>query len=195
MNIFAVDSDPEIAAQSLHDVHVNKMLIESCQLLATAHPNGESPYAHTHFNHPCAVWVRASSANYVWLACHALALDAERAVRWPDRPPHASSPAALWYASNVPIGTPCVPTSFAIAVPPELRIAGDPVSSYRAYYVARKLRMKRGTVRWTGRCPPRWLYDAIAHGHSNIRLVHVNGRYEAVVCPGDGFVPHQNVVG
>lgn len=188
MNIFAVDDDPEIAAQSLHDVHVNKMLIESCQLLATAHPNGSSPYVHTHFNHPCAIWTRASEANYAWLACHMLALAAERAFRWPDRPEHASTLAAIWYARN----RPCLPlrelTQFAIAVPDELRCDGDAIASYRAYYAARKLRMKRGTVRWTGRRPPDWLYALIARPGSDLQLACIDGRYEVSVRSCDGML-------
>jgi hypothetical protein len=183
VNIFAVDHDPEIAAQSLHDVHVNKMLVESCQLLATAHPADASPYSHTHFNHPCARWTRESAANYAWLACHALALAAERAWRWPERPEHASLSAALWYATHAPPRTYDGDiTSFAIAVPQELHVPGDAVASYRAYYAARKLIMKRGTVRWTGRRPPDWLYALVDHGQSGIRLDYIDGRYEAIVC-------------
>lgn len=181
MNIFAIDADPEEAACGLHDVHVNKMLVESCQLLATAHPSGESPYAITHANHPCACWTRQSAANYSWLACYALALSAERATRWPHRQEHASTSAALWYATHVPALAETEPTEFALAVPHELRVAGDAIASYRAYYVARKLLMKRGTVRWTGRRPPPWLYEALARGRGDLRIEARNGRYEVVV--------------
>lgn len=37
MNIFYLDSDPKLAAQQICNVHVNKMIIESCQMLSTAH--------------------------------------------------------------------------------------------------------------------------------------------------------------
>lgn len=37
MNIFYVDKDPVISAQSLVDKHIVKMVLESCQLLSTAH--------------------------------------------------------------------------------------------------------------------------------------------------------------
>lgn len=37
MNIFYVDKDPVVAAQSLVDKHVVKMILESAQLLSTAH--------------------------------------------------------------------------------------------------------------------------------------------------------------
>ena len=37
MNIFAVHDNPIISAQQLCDKHVVKMIVESCQLLSTAH--------------------------------------------------------------------------------------------------------------------------------------------------------------
>lgn len=37
MNIFVLDEQPEIAAQMMCDKHVVKMIVESCQLLSTAH--------------------------------------------------------------------------------------------------------------------------------------------------------------
>ena len=37
MNIFVLDNDPKIAAQMMCDKHVVKMIVESCQLMSTAH--------------------------------------------------------------------------------------------------------------------------------------------------------------
>ena len=37
MNIFMVDEDPRVAAQAMVDRHVVKMILESGQLLSTAH--------------------------------------------------------------------------------------------------------------------------------------------------------------
>ena len=37
MNIFVLDEDPNVAASFLCDIHVNKMLLESAQLLCGAH--------------------------------------------------------------------------------------------------------------------------------------------------------------
>ena len=37
MNIFVLDEDPTIAAQSQCDKHVVKMIVESAQMLSTAH--------------------------------------------------------------------------------------------------------------------------------------------------------------
>ena len=35
MNIFVTDLDPFIAAKNLCDVHIIKMILETCQLLST----------------------------------------------------------------------------------------------------------------------------------------------------------------
>ena len=37
MNLFILDQDPVVAAQSQCDIHVNKMIIESGQMLSTVH--------------------------------------------------------------------------------------------------------------------------------------------------------------
>ena len=37
MNIFYLDRDPKIAAQMMCDKHVVKMILESAQILSTAH--------------------------------------------------------------------------------------------------------------------------------------------------------------
>ena len=64
MNIFVVDHDPFVAAKMLCDKHVVKMILETAQLLSTAHHLTGSPlacklYKMTHKNHPSAVWVRS----------------------------------------------------------------------------------------------------------------------------------------
>ena len=38
MNLFILDLDPVKAAQLYQDIHVNKIIIEGCQLLAAAYP-------------------------------------------------------------------------------------------------------------------------------------------------------------
>lgn len=69
MNIFYLDDNPVICAQYHCDIHCNKMLIESVQLLSnTLNFYGYiAPYKMTHKNHPCSVWVRTSLDNYQWL--------------------------------------------------------------------------------------------------------------------------------
>ena len=107
LNIFYVDSDPIEAAQSLVDKHVVKMILESAQLLSTAHriidgreiegvsksgrkarrwilDDAREPvlYTATHVNHPSAIWARTSILNYNWLADHFFALLNEYTYRY-----------------------------------------------------------------------------------------------------------------
>ena len=75
MNIFYLDEDPILAAQMHCDKHVVKMILESAQLLSTAHrlldgnklADERGLYKATHINHPSSIWVRKSSENYYWL--------------------------------------------------------------------------------------------------------------------------------
>ena len=78
MNIFYLDRNPVIAAQMMCDKHVVKMILESAQMLSTAHrvldgddrANETGLYKMAHKNHPSTIWVRASSENYRWLWKH-----------------------------------------------------------------------------------------------------------------------------
>lgn len=73
MNIFVLDLDPRKAAELHCDQHVVKMITESVQMLSTTHREVDKLgrtdiFKSTHANHPCAIWVRESKANYKWLA-------------------------------------------------------------------------------------------------------------------------------
>lgn len=61
MNIFIVNNHPAIAATHLHNRHITKMVLESAQLLSTAHRflgnDDERLYSKTHVNHPCSIWL------------------------------------------------------------------------------------------------------------------------------------------
>ena len=73
MNIFFSDANPEKAAFNLDFKRVNKMLLESCQMLSTSvnELGGRAPYKSTHKNHPSNVWARQSLDNFCWLLNHA----------------------------------------------------------------------------------------------------------------------------
>lgn len=153
MNIFALDSDPVVAAQSLCDQHLGKMLLEACQLLCNCHV--EAPYNRTHYNHPCSVWVRASLHNYLWLRKHALALADEYEHRFGKV--HDSRTVAVWAAQHVPLHIPTTtPSRFAQAMPEQYR-SDDAVAAYRRYYAAEKLVLRGKPVTWTHRERPAWL--------------------------------------
>lgn len=141
MNIFILDTDPALAAQYQCNKHVVKMIVESAQLLSTAWPANVAPYRHTHFNHPCAKWVRQSLANYAWLVQHAIALCSEYTARYNKT--HKTHATIQWLASHKPNLPSIGLTPFAIAIKDVTYHDPDPVIAYRAYYIGEKSRFAR----------------------------------------------------
>ncbi len=72
MNIFGVHEDPRKAATALCNTHVNKMFIETAQILCTTarYMEYDPPYQSTHGGHPVHRWVRRSKDNWDWLCAH-----------------------------------------------------------------------------------------------------------------------------
>jgi len=101
MNIFILDEHPTKAAQYMCDKHVIKMILESAQLLCSAFEPGHAPYKRTHYNHPCAVWIRQSKANYMWLMQHVIALNDEYKYRYDKSTDHKSMLAVMWCSLNM----------------------------------------------------------------------------------------------
>ena len=86
MNIFFLHEDPIEAAKLQYNKHVVKMILESAQMLCTAHHHYESdvdiPYKKAHYNHPSTKWVRENASNYSWLYRHMIGLGAEYRNRY-----------------------------------------------------------------------------------------------------------------
>ena len=85
MNIFYLSRDPTQAAQAQCDRHVVKMILETAQLLSTAHvelDGNQVAYKATHKNHPSAIWVRSSLDHYEWTLYHLEALGSEYERRY-----------------------------------------------------------------------------------------------------------------
>jgi hypothetical protein len=85
MNIFYIDTCPVKAAQMQCDKHVVKMVLESAQMLCTAHHefgNHDVPYKVAHRNHPSTIWARSGLKQYVWLFRHFMALSDEYTERY-----------------------------------------------------------------------------------------------------------------
>ena len=162
MNIFVLDEDPTIAAQMQCDKHVVKMVLESAQLLCGVVwwyvdtmpicPD-QIPYKRTHINHPCAIWARASWANFDWLCRHAIALAGEYWIRYGRE--HKSRAVIEWVIGVMKSSTFVQQdrTPFALAMPDDCIIPNDVVASYRSYYNTHKAYM----ARWNkGRSAPKW---------------------------------------
>ena len=177
MNIFYIDHDPVQAAQWMVDKHVVKMILESAQLLSTAHRvldghefQGKSKtgrkvrrwvlddsrdavvYTATHINHPSAIWCRESVKNYNWLVDHFFALMQEYTYRYNKT--HKCFGDLSYMLQSPPNNlkewdwTP-MPSAMA----DEYKISDDPLTNYRNYYKIGKSNMHK----WTNRKPPEWI--------------------------------------
>ena len=91
MNIFYLDRDPKKAAELQYNKHVVKMILESAQMLCTAHHHYAEkheinadyiPYKKAHYNHPSTIWCRHNSRQYYWLFNHMVALGMEYTKRY-----------------------------------------------------------------------------------------------------------------
>lgn len=164
MNIFALDINPSLAAQYHANKHLSKMILESAQLLCTAHhvldgancPFLDLLYKKTHTNHPSALWVRESKENYMWLFQLMLALNNEWQFRYGHTVNHKTiDKLASGTTNNLsipPQNIPNIPqTPFAIVMPDEYKDI-DAVVSYRNYYRDGKKDLlefgKRGEPSW-----------------------------------------------
>lgn len=166
MNIFYLHHDPKICAQMHVDKHCVKMILETCQLLSTAHrmldgvevpgktktgrnirrwqlPDSRDTviYTATHINHPSAVWVRQNSMNYAWL--HTLLNELCNEYTYRYGKVHKCESIGLVGAlarlpSNIPDGEFTEPTP---AMPDQYKIPGNSIQSYHNYYNGEKQRM------------------------------------------------------
>ena len=86
MNIFYLHKDPYKAAEVQYNKHVVKMILESAQMLCTAHhhydENTDVPYKKAHYNHPSTIWTRQNKNHYRWLFNHMIALGDEYTARY-----------------------------------------------------------------------------------------------------------------
>lgn len=169
MNIFILDDTPTMSAIYQCDKHVVKMILESAQMLSTAHHIlDEQPYHYleestrikfndaiyrpTHKNHPCSVWVRESKTNYLWLWTHFQALCKEYTYRYGKT--HLTETKLLnqLYAPPQNIPDTQGKTPFRLCMPDKFK-GEDPIKSYRAYYRSKQNDFK---MTWKAREIPEW---------------------------------------
>lgn len=181
MNLFWLDHDVKKCAQMHCDKHCVKMILEMAQLLSTAHrvidgikrdevrhmSNGkrrkytrwfipdardELLYSATHVNHPCALWVRESDANYMLTYHLFVELCKEYTRRY--KKVHLCETKLLDALSGPPYEIKFSPT---VSDPPQVmpdayKVPGDAVRAYRNYYMGDK----RGLATWAHSSPPQW---------------------------------------
>lgn len=85
MNIFLTSFNPSVAAAHLDDLRLNKMILETAQLLSNAYRilfgDHQSLYKKTHSKHPCSLWACKHIDNYSWLVEYFNALAQEKYKR------------------------------------------------------------------------------------------------------------------
>ena len=142
MNIFALHSDPYRAAKMHCDKHVVKMILETAQMLSTAHHVHDMEcaqdglYKIAHKNHPSTKWVRESNNNYMWAWCLMHGLCKEYTARYGKI--HATETKLLQKLMNPPHNIPIgCKTSIPQCMPIEYK-CDDTVQAYRNYYIGAK---------------------------------------------------------
>lgn len=179
INIFYIDEDPVQAARWMVDKHIVKMILESAQLLSTAHRflDGKEKQVltdkgrrmkrwiledqrepvlclATHINHPSAVWARTSVENYNWLVDHMYALMAEYTHRYERE--HVYYGDMSYMLQSPPHNLKEFDsTKMPSAMDVKYIISDNPVENYRNYYKYGKASMHK----WTNREPPEWIKD------------------------------------
>ena len=161
MNIFFLDFDVEKCAKYHCDKHVVKMILETAQLLCSAHhvtihdtihDTIHVPYKLSHKNHPCSIWVRESLSNYLYLCELGLALGEEYTYRYGKT--HKSIEVIQWCLSNRPNIKDIGFTTPPLAMPDEYKV-DSVVESYRNYYKGAKSTI----VSWKNREKPVWFLE------------------------------------
>lgn len=149
INIFILDNDPKLAAAYQCNKHVVKMIIESAQLLCSAHES--APYKRTHYNHPCAIWTRKSLQNYRWLVEHAKELCNQYTLRY--RKTHKTQSIIEWCENHEPDLPNTGLTPFILVIKNVAYHDPDPVKAYRMYYINEKVSF----AKWKPKCEtPHW---------------------------------------
>jgi hypothetical protein len=179
MNIFVLSESPYDSAAMMCDRHVVKMILESAQMLSTAHrvldgqeyfdktKNGRNIkrwkldderedilYKASHVNHPSNVWVRENLSHYSWLYDHFFALCTEYTRRY-DKV-HATETKLLFVLNKAPKNV-CEGTfKLPPQCMPEQYKQFSTTKAYQAYYIGDK----NGFAKWTNRRVPRWWSEA-----------------------------------
>lgn len=169
MNIFYVSHKPSRCARWHCDKHVVKMILETAQLLYTAHwvldiPDFSSaPYRKDmsergyksikNKKHPSAIWARESLLHYMWLCQLGEYLCKEYRHRFGATKKHGCEDHLYWLSMNPPVGLKDNGwTQPPQAMPDEFKRSSS-IAAYRAYYIGSKGRL----LTYTSRKTPHWI--------------------------------------
>jgi len=172
MNLFVTDPDPVVAARNQCDKLLVKMILETAQMLSTAHrildgtlasgkrkawvhPSLDSVlYKATHYNHPSSVWLRTTADNYEWGYKHFSAMCDEYTYRFGKT--HKTDSVLRSVLKHPPTALKrSTQTAFVkcMGASPESLAIAEPVAAYRHFYQTKQNRFK---MVWTKRPVPSW---------------------------------------
>lgn len=154
MQIFILDEDPYISASYLCDKHIVCMPKEAAQMLSTSvlHYGGNSPYKKVSANHPCTLWAKQTSSNWLWLKTYGIAMAKEYTNRYHKE--HKCQAIMEDLICNVPEG----PLTPFAQVMPGIYKRPKAVDAYRALYLGEKARF----AKWKHSLQPEWFRDLTA---------------------------------
>jgi hypothetical protein len=188
INIFYLDANPLECAKQHCDKHVVKMIVETAQLLSTAHrildgrqdvEDGKKIWRHpvrsyderlyraSHINHPSAVWIRQSEDQYMYLYNLFNELSSEYTHRYGKI--HSSfqklylflnvCPKKIWNVKGFVEPPQCMPQHYQ---------EDSAIEGYRNYYIGEKLDF----IRYTKRKAPEWLRWYLDCYHKDTKVVY-----------------------
>ena len=174
MNIFFLDPDPLTAAEMHCDKHCVKMILETAQMLCTAHRvlDGDTVadklgmYKTAHLNHPSTKWVRGTPLQYEWTYHLFKSLCDEYTKRYDkvhltdkkfrkilSTPPfNINSQVMYMFHDN---GNPYILAEYTQppqCMPDQYKVPDDAVKAYRNYYIGEKA----GFAKWAYCSTPDW---------------------------------------
>ena len=172
MNIFVVDKDPRVAARSLCDQHVVKMLIENCQMLSAVldvtysdkyrggdgDPHvtlGLANYPKSVRKHPCTLWLMESINNVKWLIAHHREMIMEYTRRYGKNHKYEGTP-MIYEAQLKYTDLPAVKGTPFVNANTNFKHIEDTVEAYRTCYNIEKSKF----ARWKYCEPPKWYQPA-----------------------------------
>ena len=160
MNIFYLHPDPLTAAEMHCDKHCVKMILETAQMLCTAHRtlDGDEKadklgmYKTVHLNHPSTKWIRGSRLQYEW-AFHLFKFLCEE-YHYRFKKIHKTE-AKLREALRTPplaITDDSTYTQPPQCMPDQYKVLDDAVQAYRNYYIGEKAYF----AKWAYTRTPEW---------------------------------------
>lgn len=148
MNIYALDKDPRLAARYHNDRHVAKQILETSQIMCSAHIMLDGRHTArsripamlrpSHITHPCVKWAMATTSNYRWLGQLLQGLCEEYTERTGKIHLFEKTLVVHDLCAKTPLNLPVGQLTPFVQTLPDKYKSSDPVEAYRRYYMNEK---------------------------------------------------------